>query len=139
MAVKILRKNNKQICLMQCNTNYTNSNENFNYINLNVLKLYKKKFPGVLLGLSDHTAGHSTVLGAIALGARMIEKHFTLNNNLDGPDHKFSMNPKTWRAMVSNARELEKSLGNGKKNCRKKTNLNQQLCKDERLEQIPIF
>lgn len=119
MAVKILRKNNKQICLMQCNTNYTNSNENFNYINLNVLKLYKKKFPGVLLGLSDHTAGHSTVLGAIALGARMIEKHFTLNNNLDGPDHKFSMNPKTWRAMVSNARELEKSLGNGKKTVEK--------------------
>jgi len=115
MAVKILRKNNKQICLMQCNTNYTNSDENFNYINLNVLKLYKKKFPGVLLGLSDHTTGHSTVLGAIALGARMIEKHFTLNNNLDGPDHKFSMNPKTWRAMVISARELEKSLGNGKK------------------------
>ena len=115
MAVKILRKNNKQICLMQCNTNYTNSDENFNYINLNVLKLYKKKFPGVLLGLSDHTTGHSTVLGAIALGTRMIEKHFTLNNNLDGPDHKFSMNPKTWRAMVISARELEKSLGNGKK------------------------
>ena len=49
----------------------------------------------------------------------MIEKHFTLNNNLDGPDHKFSMNPKTWRAMVSNARELEKSLGNGKKTVEK--------------------
>ena len=115
MAIKILKKNNKQICLMQCNTNYTNSNDNFNFINLNVLKLYKKKFPNVILGLSDHTNGHSTVLGAIALGARMIEKHFTIDNNLDGPDHKFSMNPKTWKEMIDRARELEKSLGNGKK------------------------
>tara|TARA_B100002051_G_C16227998_1_gene389049 strand:- start:2 stop:532 length:531 start_codon:yes stop_codon:yes gene_type:complete len=100
---------------MQCNTNYTNSDENFKFINLNVLKLYKEKFPNVILGLSDHTSGHSTVLGAIALGARMIEKHFTINNNLDGPDHKFSMNPETWREMIDRARELEKSLGNGKK------------------------
>ena len=115
MAIKILRKNNKKICLMQCNTNYTNSDKNLNYINLNVLKLYKKRFPNVLLGLSDHTRGHSTVLGAIALGARIVEKHFTLNNNLEGPDHKFSMNPQTWREMIVSARELEKSLGDGKK------------------------
>ena len=115
MAVKVLKKNNKQICLMQCNTNYTNSDENFNFINLNVLKLYKIKFPEVILGLSDHTSGHSTVLGAIALGAKMIEKHFTLNNYLEGPDHKFSMNPKTWKEMINSARELEKSLGDGKK------------------------
>ncbi len=115
MAIKILKKNNKQICLMQCNTNYTNSKDNFNFINLNVLKLYKKKFPNVILGLSDHTSGHSTVLGAITLGARMIEKHFTIDNSLDGPDHKFSMNPETWKEMINRARELEKSLGNGKK------------------------
>ena len=115
MAIKVLKKENNQICLMQCNTNYTNSDENFNYINLNVLKLYKKKFPNVILGLSDHTKGHSTVLGAIALGARMIEKHFTISNDLEGPDHKFSMNPKTWSEMIERSRELEKSLGNGKK------------------------
>ena len=54
---------------MQCNTNYTNSLKNFNYINLNVLKKYKKIFKNrVILGLSDHTPGHSTVLGAISLG-----------------------------------------------------------------------
>ena len=57
---------------MQCNTNYTASKENFKFINLNVLKLYNKKFKSIL-GLSDHTLGHETVLGAIALGARMIE------------------------------------------------------------------
>ena len=70
-----------------------------------------KKFPKAILGLSDHTLGHSTVLGAITLGARIIEKHFTLNNNLQGPDHKFSMNPKSWKEMVLRSRELESSLG----------------------------
>ena len=110
-ALKIITKNNKQVCIMQCNTNYTGSNENFNYINLNVLKKYKKKFKNVILGLSDHTPGHSTVLGAITLGAKIIEKHFTLSNNFNGPDHKFSMTPKSWREMVDRSRELEMSLG----------------------------
>ena len=96
---------------MQCNTNYTASEENFNHINLNVLKSYRKKFKNIILGLSDHTLGHSTVLGAIAIGARIIEKHFTLNNSLTGPDHKFSMNPRTWKDMVLRSRELERSMG----------------------------
>ena len=106
---------NDKLCLMQCNTNYTASIENLNYINLNVLKKYAQEFPKVVLGLSDHTHGHTTVLGAISLGARMIEKHFTIDNNREGPDHKFSMNPKTWGEMVSSARELELSLGDGVK------------------------
>tara|TARA_B100001057_G_scaffold496892_1_gene599577 strand:- start:547 stop:1617 length:1071 start_codon:yes stop_codon:yes gene_type:complete len=104
-------KINKKIAIMQCNTNYTASNNNYKYINLNVLKTFKKKFPLAILGLSDHTFGHSTVLGAISLGARIIEKHFTLDNNLDGPDHKFSMNPTTWKEMIQRSRELELSLG----------------------------
>lgn len=102
---------NKKICIMQCNTNYTAKNENLKYINLNVLKTYKKLFPNLVLGLSDHTHGHATVLGAISLGARIIEKHFTLSNKLEGPDHKFSMNPKTWSEMIQTSRELELSLG----------------------------
>ncbi len=104
-------KINKNIAIMQCNTNYTADENNYDHINLNVLKTYKKLFPKAILGLSDHTYGHSTVLGAIALGARIIEKHFTLNNNLTGPDHKFSMNPMTWKDMISRSRELERSLG----------------------------
>ena len=104
-------KLNKQIAIMQCNTNYTSENDNFLYINLNVLKTYRKLFPKAILGLSDHTLGHSTVLGAITLGARIIEKHFTLDNNSYGPDHKFSMNPNTWKKMIVASRELEKSLG----------------------------
>ena len=108
-------KINKKIGIMQCNTNYTADKNNYNYINLNVLKTYKKLFPKAILGLSDHTHGHSTVLGAIALGARIIEKHFTLDNNLIGPDHKFSMNPKTWKDMMLIPKELEKSMGSKEK------------------------
>ena len=110
-AIKSIKKYNNKICVMQCNTNYTASRDNYKYINLNVLKTYKKKFPYAVLGLSDHTHGHSTVLGAISLGARVIEKHFTLSNNLKGPDHKFSMNPTTWVEMIDRTRELESSLG----------------------------
>jgi len=65
----------------------------------------------VILGLSDHTHGHATVLGAVALGARVIEKHFTDDNNRVGPDHKFAMNPHTWAEMVARTRELERALG----------------------------
>ena len=119
-AINVIKKNkNNRICLMQCNTNYTASKENFRYINLNVLNLFKKKFPGVILGLSDHTYDHSTVLGAITLGARVIEKHFTDNNKRNGPDHLFSMNPKTWLEMVERSRELELSLGDGIKRVEK--------------------
>ena len=122
-AIKIIKKFNKKIILMQCNTNYTAEHENTNYLNLNVLKQYKKIFKNdVILGLSDHTYGHNSILGAVALGARVIEKHFTDNNNRKGPDHKFSMNPKTWKQMVEETRILENSLGNGYKKVEKNEN-----------------
>lgn len=111
-AVNRILKTNKQLVLMQCNTNYTGSADNFSHINLNVLKGYAALYPELLLGLSDHTSGLATVLGAIALGARVIEKHFTDDENRTGPDHGFSMTPKTWREMVDRARELEKAMGN---------------------------
>ena len=104
---------NRMLCLMQCNTNYTASLENFNYIQLNVLKTYRTMYPDIILGLSDHTPGHATVLGAVALGARMIEKHFTDNITRVGPDHLFSMDPKSWQEMVNRTRELENALGTG--------------------------
>lgn len=114
-AVTLCLEINRQFVLMQCNTNYTASLDNFNYINLNVLKKYKEIFPDCILGLSDHTPGHSTVLGAVALGAKVVEKHFTDDNNRLGPDHTFAMNPKTWREMVDRTRELELALGDGVK------------------------
>jgi len=106
---------NKDIVIMQCNTNYTASIENFKHIQLNVLKSYAQMFPNAILGLSDHTLGHTTVLGAVALGAKVIEKHFTNCNDLEGPDHKFSMNPATWKEMVERTRELELALGTSTK------------------------
>jgi sialic acid synthase SpsE len=105
----------KDIVLMQCNTNYTGSAENFNFCNLNVLKQFSTDYPDVVLGLSDHTTGHATVLGSIALGARVIEKHFTDDNNQTGPDHAFAMNPKSWRDMVDRSYELLSALGDGVK------------------------
>jgi len=104
---------NPRLALMQCNTNYTASLENFKFIQLNVLRSYRAMYPDLILGLSDHTPGHSTVLGAVALGARIIEKHFTDNVDRQGPDHAFSMDPKNWRDMVDRTRELEFALGNG--------------------------
>ena len=118
-VLKLIYRINKKICLMQCNTNYTGSIDNFKYINLNVLKTFKKKFKNIILGLSDHTPGHTTVLGAISLGARVIEKHFTDNNKRNGPDHLFSMNPRSWKEMIERSRELEVSLGNGIKKVEK--------------------
>lgn len=122
---------NKNIVLMQCNTNYTANDENFKYIQLNVLKAYAQMFPNAILGLSDHTLGHTTVLGAVTLGAKVIEKHFTDNNDLEGPDHKFSMNPKTWKEMVERTRELEYALGGSIKKVEeneKETHILQRRC-----------
>lgn len=101
--------------LMQCNTNYTASLDNFRYIKLRVLETFKAMFPNMPLGLSDHTLGHATVLGAVALGACVIEKHFTDNVEREGPDHAFAMDPKTWSEMVARTRELEVALGDGNK------------------------
>lgn len=114
-AVHTILPLNKQLVLMQCNTNYTASLENFRHVHLNVLKTYQVMFPDLVLGLSDHTPGHAAVLGAVALGARVIEKHFTDDNHRQGPDHLFAMNPTTWEEMVARTRELEAALGDADK------------------------
>ncbi len=110
-AVHAILKINRQLVLMQCNTNYTASPENYDHLNLNVLKTYAVMFPDVILGLSDHTHALAPVLGAVTLGARVIERHFTDSNEREGPDHKFAMNPDNWRRMVDETRLLERALG----------------------------
>lgn len=114
-AMNVLGSCNDNVILMQCNTNYTADPRNFKYVNLNVLKTFHSHFPNVVLGLSDHTPGHSAILGAIALGARVFEKHFTDDNSREGPDHKFAMNPKSWSEMVKCGVELYNALGDGLK------------------------
>ena len=110
-AVHAILKINKQLVLMQCNTNYTASPENYDHIHLNVLKTYATMFPDVVLGLSDHTHAVAPVLGAVTLGARVVERHFTDDNNRTGPDHKFALNPADWATMVEETRLLERALG----------------------------
>ncbi len=114
-AVEVIGKGAAGYVLMQCNTNYTGARENLKFVNLNVLHLYKERYPEAVLGLSDHTQGDVTVLGAIAMGARVIEKHFTDDNSREGPDHAFSMTPDSWREMVDRATELYDALGDGRK------------------------
>lgn len=114
-AVHAILAINPQLVLMQCNTNYTAEDGNFDNIHLNVLKTYQCMFPDLVMGLSDHTHGHATVLGAVALGARVVEKHFTDDNYRVGPDHLFAMNPINWSEMVKVTRQLERALGSGDK------------------------
>ena len=114
-AVELISQFNIPIVLMQCNTNYTGSEDNFDHLNLLALNEFREKFPDVILGLSDHSIGHIAVLGAVALGARAIEKHFTDDTNRVGPDHGFSLDPTTWKKMVEETRILERCLGNGHK------------------------
>jgi N-acetylneuraminate synthase len=112
-AVEIILEETGQVVVMQCNTNYTANRDNFKYVNLRVLKTYRKMFDDIILGLSDHTQGHSAVLGAIAMGARVIEKHFTDDTTRQGPDHHFAMDPRMWKEMVERSRELELAIGDG--------------------------
>jgi len=114
-AVRMVKAVNNDIVLMQCNTNYTGSEENFDHIHLNVLKTYRQMWPDVVLGISDHTRGLAVILGAVALGARVVERHFTDDNNREGPDHKFATNPDEWALMVEETRKLERALGSGDK------------------------
>jgi sialic acid synthase SpsE len=113
-SMQEIRKYEQRVCLMQCNTNYSGGG-NFPHIHLNVLRSFALMYPDAVLGLSDHTCGHVTVLGAVALGAKVIEKHFTDDPSREGPDHSFSMSPQAWREMVDRTRELECALGSAVK------------------------
>jgi N-acetylneuraminate synthase len=114
-AVAAAIGDNPDIALLQCNTNYTGNPANFAYLQLRVLDTFRSMYPGMIVGLSDHTPGHAAVLGAVALGGTIIEKHFTDDTTRDGPDHRFSMTPATWWEMVERSRELEAALGTGLK------------------------
>lgn len=102
---------NKNLVLMQCITNYPSKIES---ANINVLKTYESAY-NVITGYSDHSPGNVVALGAVALGAKVIEKHFTLNKKNSGPDHPHSMDVNEFSAMVSNIRNLEAAMGSSRK------------------------
>ncbi|MEK6221877.1 MAG: N-acetylneuraminate synthase family protein [Chloroflexota bacterium] len=114
-AVGAVQAVNEQVVLMQCNTNYTAQEGNYDHLHINVLKTFKNLFPNVVLGLSDHTQSVAPVLGAVAMGARVVERHFTDSNHREGPDHKFALNPDNWTKMVAETRILERTLGSAEK------------------------
>jgi sialic acid synthase SpsE len=118
-VVQSMQNLKSPLVLMQCNTNYTGETENLQFLNLNVLKQYASRYENLVLGLSDHTPGFVSVLGSIALGARVIEKHFTDNTSRVGPDHGFSLDPKSWKEMVDLSGTLYHALGDGKKKVEK--------------------
>ena len=102
---------NDQITILHCNTEYPTP---FEDVNLRAMLSIKEEF-GVRVGYSDHTKGIEVPIAAVALGAEVIEKHFTLNRNLPGPDHKASLEPNELKAMVTAIRNIEQSLGDGQK------------------------
>ena len=100
---------NKNLILLQCTANYPIQDEE---ANINVIKTFQKKFD-VLVGYSDHSRGVGASPYAVALGAKVIEKHFTLDKNMEGPDHKASVTPEELKQLVSDIRRVEKYLGDG--------------------------
>ena len=111
-AIKVLRDNGTtEIRLLQCNTEYPTP---FEDVNLRAMLAMKKIF-GLDVGYSDHTKGIEVPIAAVALGATIIEKHFTLDRTMDGPDHKASLEPDELAAMVDGIRNVEKALGKEEK------------------------
>lgn len=103
--------NEGQISLLHCNTEYPTP---FCDVNLKAMQTLKDCF-GVRVGYSDHTKGIEVPIAAVAMGAEIIEKHFTLDKNLPGPDHVASLEPQELKAMVDSIRNIEQALGSGMK------------------------
>jgi len=99
----------KNIAVLHCNTEYPTP---FEDVNLRAMLTIGRAF-GVTVGYSDHTPGIEVAVAAVALGAAVLEKHFTLDRNLPGPDHKASLEPDELKAMVQAIRNIEQALGNG--------------------------
>lgn len=109
-ALNILDENgSSDITLLHCNTEYPTPMED---VNLKAMNTIKDAFK-VGVGYSDHTLGIEMPIAAVALGARVIEKHFTLDKTMDGPDHKASLEPDELKLMVESIRNIEKALGDG--------------------------
>ena len=111
-AVRVLREHGtKEIRLLHCNTEYPTP---FEDVNLNALAAMRAEF-GLEVGYSDHTRGIEVPIAAAALGAVIIEKHFTLDRNMEGPDHRTSLEPDELARMVRGIRNIEKAMGSGVK------------------------
>ena len=102
----------QEITLLHCTTQYPAPMAN---VNLRAMLSLGEEFPGVRVGYSDHTLGIEVPIAAAALGARVLEKHFTLDRSMDGPDHAASLEPDELKQMVASVRNIEEALGSGVK------------------------
>lgn len=103
---------NQQLSLLQCTASYP---ADFALLDLRVIETYRQRFPGVVVGLSAHDNGIAMTIAAYMLGARIIEKHFTLNRAMKGTDHAFSLEPTGLRKMIRDLKRVRTSLGDGTK------------------------
>ncbi|MEG2717706.1 MAG: N-acetylneuraminate synthase, partial [Eubacterium sp.] len=111
-AINVLEANGSgKISLLHCNTEYPTPMED---VNLRAMQTLKETF-NVPVGYSDHTKGIEVPIAAVAMGAEIIEKHFTLDCSMEGPDHKASLEPEALTQMVQAIRNIEKAMGSGKK------------------------
>jgi N,N'-diacetyllegionaminate synthase len=111
-AIKVLKESGTEnITVLHCNTEYPTPMED---VNLKAMLTIKEAFK-VKVGYSDHTLGIEIPIAAVAMGAEIIEKHFTLDKKMEGPDHKASLEPEELKSMVEAIRNIEKAMGNGVK------------------------
>jgi len=136
-AVKVLLEfgvQKEQITILHCNTEYPTP---FQDVNLKAMLEIGEKF-GVQIGYSDHTKGIEVPIAAVALGATVIEKHFTLDKNMEGPDHKASLEPDELKAMVSAIRNIEQALGSGHKTISESERKNIEIARKSIVAACPI-
>ena len=103
---------NQQLCILQCTAGYP---AEFDELNLSVINTYRERFVNTTIGLSSHDNGIAMALAAYMMGARLVEKHFTLNHTLKGTDHAFSLEPTGFRKMVRDLERVKVAIGNGVK------------------------
>ena len=134
-AVRVLKENGApSVTVLQCNTQYPTP---FEDVNLNVIKTMKKEL-GVPVGYSDHTTGISMPIAAVAVGATVIEKHFTLDRNMEGPDHKASLEPDELKTMVESIRNVEKAMGGYEKKPSRSESPTKEIVRESIIASRPI-
>lgn len=120
-AIKILKDNGTDdITLLQCHTDYPTAYEN---VNLRAMLSLSKEF-NLPFGLSDHSPGIECAIAAVAMGATVIEKHFTLDKHMEGPDHLASIEPQELKQLIQSVRNVELAMGDGRKVCSEKERKN---------------
>lgn len=124
----------EQITVLHCNTEYPTPYQD---VNLKAMLEIGETF-GVKTGYSDHTKGLEVPIAAVALGATVIEKHFTLDRNMEGPDHKASLEPNELKSMVSAIRNIEQALGTGHKTVSESERKNMEIARKSIVASCPI-